>query len=281
MSRVHYALKAKNSTCVIEHLGCDVGVLRVHLEALFVDGMSWDNYGEWEIDHITPIMFRGAAGGRPSLDEVAARLHFTNTQPMWRDDNTHKGNRWIGGRSPPGGWVAWRRSLIGWMPPVDVFAGLDVYVVPADLVEGPAPLEGDGAEALGLVDVALPESLVRASRGSSRRGSSCADASGPARESACVAAAARVMLAAPSDFAPEVALPVLQSFSWSAVDVADVGAVLRGGAGESGDLVCEFGGLDGIGGGGGAGGGAGGGLVLGDVSVSVGGWRGPSVGASA
>ena len=29
--------------------------LKEHLEKQFNDGMNWDNYGEWHIDHIKPI----------------------------------------------------------------------------------------------------------------------------------------------------------------------------------------------------------------------------------
>ena len=62
--------------------------------------MTWDNHGQgegkWNIDHIIPIKYLGAAGGEPTLDEVAARLHFTNTQPMWAFENLAKGNRLIG-----------------------------------------------------------------------------------------------------------------------------------------------------------------------------------------
>jgi len=57
--------------------------------------MSWDNYGVisedgprvWNIKHSTPIRYLGVDGGPPSLEEVAARLHWTNTKAMWADEN--------------------------------------------------------------------------------------------------------------------------------------------------------------------------------------------------
>ncbi len=62
--------------------------------------MTWYSHGQgegkWNIDHIIPIKYPGAAGGEPTLEEVAARLHYTNTQPMWASDNIAKGNRFIG-----------------------------------------------------------------------------------------------------------------------------------------------------------------------------------------
>lgn len=54
--------------------------------------MSWDNYGEWEIDHIIPVKY-----GNPTLEEVKNRLHYTNTQPMWRNENIRKSNKVICG----------------------------------------------------------------------------------------------------------------------------------------------------------------------------------------
>ena len=41
--------------------------------------MSWENYGEWHIDHKAPLKYN-----KPSLEKVAQRLHYTNTQPMWQ-----------------------------------------------------------------------------------------------------------------------------------------------------------------------------------------------------
>ena len=53
--------------------------------------MSWDNYGEWEIDHRIPLKYED-----PDMDEVIKRLHWTNTQPLWKKDNMKKGNKYIG-----------------------------------------------------------------------------------------------------------------------------------------------------------------------------------------
>ena len=35
----------------------------------------------------------GVDGSPPTLEEVAARLHWTNTKAMWADENIAKGNR--------------------------------------------------------------------------------------------------------------------------------------------------------------------------------------------
>jgi hypothetical protein len=70
------------------HIGCSLQEFRDHLEAQFKPGMTWENHGEWEIDHIVPVRY-----GNPTLEEQFARLHFTNTQPLWKIENRIKGCR--------------------------------------------------------------------------------------------------------------------------------------------------------------------------------------------
>jgi hypothetical protein len=61
----------------IELLGYSAIQLKNHLEAGFTDGMNWENYGEWHIDHIKPICtFPNDA--KPS--EVNA---LSNLRPLW------------------------------------------------------------------------------------------------------------------------------------------------------------------------------------------------------
>lgn len=61
----------------IDLLGYSVLELKQHLELLFTDGMSWDNYGEWHIDHIKPV----------SSFNVDTPIHvvnnLSNLQPLW------------------------------------------------------------------------------------------------------------------------------------------------------------------------------------------------------
>jgi len=90
-SRILSALKSEKSKHSIEYLCCDIISYRKYLEDLMVDGMTWENYGSvWEIDHIVPIKYQN-----PTLEEVIERLHYTNTQPLWKRDNIVKGNRYI------------------------------------------------------------------------------------------------------------------------------------------------------------------------------------------
>lgn len=58
-----------------------------YLSLLFSDGMSWDNYGEWHIDHIIPC----AAFDLSNPTEQKQCFHYTNLQPLWAYENKSKG----------------------------------------------------------------------------------------------------------------------------------------------------------------------------------------------
>lgn len=89
--RVRQSMKTNKSKRSIEYLGCTIECFKVHIEKQFKDGMSWDNFGDWQIDHITPLMYN-----KPTIEQVAERLHWTNTQPLWAKENMSKGNRRVG-----------------------------------------------------------------------------------------------------------------------------------------------------------------------------------------
>jgi hypothetical protein len=65
--------------------------LRQHIEQQFVDGMSWDNYGEWQVDHIVPKV---AFNFEKTEDFDFKRCWaLSNLRPMWASDNAAKGCR--------------------------------------------------------------------------------------------------------------------------------------------------------------------------------------------
>lgn len=65
--------------------------LITHLESKFIDGMNWDNYGEWHVDHIKPISsFNIIEIGD---DEFMRCWTLENLQPMWGIENIKKGNK--------------------------------------------------------------------------------------------------------------------------------------------------------------------------------------------
>lgn len=86
--RIQKALKgfSKESTTA-EILGCTWEHLMHHLESQFTAGMSWDNQGEWHVDHIIPLASENTAEGKVAL------CHYTNLQPLWAHENLAKGAR--------------------------------------------------------------------------------------------------------------------------------------------------------------------------------------------
>lgn len=86
-ARIPVALKGiAKSAHTIDLIGCSVDALRDHLSAKFDDKMSWDNYGEWHVDHIIPC----AAFNLSDPIEQRICFHYTNLQPMWAKDNIAK-----------------------------------------------------------------------------------------------------------------------------------------------------------------------------------------------
>lgn len=50
------ALKGgRKSGSAVRDLGCSIEELRIYLSSKLQLGMSWENYGEWQIDHIIPL----------------------------------------------------------------------------------------------------------------------------------------------------------------------------------------------------------------------------------
>lgn len=75
----------------VRDLGCTIAALKQYLEARFLPGMSWDNWGRkgWHIDHVIPL----SAFDLTDRKQFLKAVHYTNLQPLWADDNCRKGNR--------------------------------------------------------------------------------------------------------------------------------------------------------------------------------------------
>jgi hypothetical protein len=64
-----------------------------HLESKFKDNMTWDNYGEWHVDHIKPIsLFQITEIGD---NEFMSCWSLENLQPLWGEENIRKSNKII------------------------------------------------------------------------------------------------------------------------------------------------------------------------------------------
>lgn len=78
----------KKSKKTEEIIGCTIADLIIHLSNMFLDGMSFDNHGEWHIDHIVPLVTA------KTEEEVIKLNHYTNLQPLWAKDNLSKGGKY-------------------------------------------------------------------------------------------------------------------------------------------------------------------------------------------
>jgi hypothetical protein len=59
-----------------------------HINNNLREGMSWENYGKWEIDHIKPLT---------AFDETALPSEvnaLSNLQPLWKEENRIKENKY-------------------------------------------------------------------------------------------------------------------------------------------------------------------------------------------
>jgi hypothetical protein len=74
-----------------EFVDYSVEELVAHLERQFLKGMSWENMGEWHIDHIVPLAaFTITGADDPELRRAWA---LTNLRPIWAKENLRKGAR--------------------------------------------------------------------------------------------------------------------------------------------------------------------------------------------
>ena len=87
-NRIIKVLRGNNkSLSTMFLIGCEIDYLLYHLQSQFVEGMTWDNHGEWHIDHIKPC----ASFDLSKESEQHKCFNYTNLQPLWAKDNLTKG----------------------------------------------------------------------------------------------------------------------------------------------------------------------------------------------
>lgn len=87
-TRVRGAIKnGHKSAKTMSLLGCSIEEVKSHLESQFKEGMTWDNHGEWHIDHIIPC----ASFDLTDPEQQKKCFHYTNLQPLWATENMSKG----------------------------------------------------------------------------------------------------------------------------------------------------------------------------------------------
>lgn len=89
VARVIKGAKTEKSSSTFDCLGYSASDFRSHIEKQFTRGMSWDNHGDWHIDHVIPVSFFIKSG---EVDPaVVNALH--NLKPLWAEDNHKKSDR--------------------------------------------------------------------------------------------------------------------------------------------------------------------------------------------
>ena len=87
-NRIHQAFKYRNmgkNTSTSKLLGCNFDYAKKYIEKQFTEDMSWDNYGQWHIDHIKPLAVA------ETKEELENLFNYKNLQPLWAYDNLSKG----------------------------------------------------------------------------------------------------------------------------------------------------------------------------------------------
>lgn len=87
-NRVYQALfGTSKSARTLELLGCSIDELKSWLSGWFQPGMSWENHGDWHIDHRRPC----ASFNLADPEQQKRCFHYLNLQPLWAKDNLSKG----------------------------------------------------------------------------------------------------------------------------------------------------------------------------------------------
>lgn len=90
LTRVLKAVGRPKDFVTFEKIGYTHEKLKERLEVNFTKGMTWRNFGEWEIDHTIPVSYFASKGEK--RPEVINAL--CNLRPMWSYDNRSKGSKY-------------------------------------------------------------------------------------------------------------------------------------------------------------------------------------------
>jgi hypothetical protein len=94
-SRIWDALLYNKKCAHTEELvGCSIPFLKAYFEKKFKPGMTWRNHGNhgWHIDHIRPC----ASFDLSKPEEQFKCFHYTNLQPLWKEENLKKHDKYDG-----------------------------------------------------------------------------------------------------------------------------------------------------------------------------------------
>lgn len=82
------SMSEERNVSTTKSIGLNRDDFRKYIESKFQEGMTWQNYGDWHIDHIKPL------STATTEEEVMELNHYTNLQPLWATDNLKKSNKY-------------------------------------------------------------------------------------------------------------------------------------------------------------------------------------------
>jgi hypothetical protein len=85
------AVSLEKTNHLFLYIGCDTALLKKWFEYQFEQGMTFENYGEWHIDHVTPC----ASFDLSKDEDVQKCFHWHNLRPCWKTENLEKSSQII------------------------------------------------------------------------------------------------------------------------------------------------------------------------------------------
>jgi hypothetical protein len=96
--RARFAMFLKQNNCrkggrSFEVFGATPKQIKSHIESQFKDDMTWENQGEWHIDHIIPLDYYSKNFDLNDLEVQKKAFNYKNLQPLWAFENLSKSNK--------------------------------------------------------------------------------------------------------------------------------------------------------------------------------------------
>jgi hypothetical protein len=87
--RIREFLTGENkSKRTFDIIGLDKEKFKSYIENKFTEGMTWENYGQWHLDHVKPLYLS------ENEEDLIKLNHYTNLQPLWAEDNLKKNRKY-------------------------------------------------------------------------------------------------------------------------------------------------------------------------------------------
>jgi hypothetical protein len=92
-ARLYAAVKHKlKSGSAVKDLGCSIEDFILYLESKFHPNpltqelMTWNNYGQWQLDHVIELNNFDLS----KREDIIKAVHYTNIQPLWTEEHVIK-----------------------------------------------------------------------------------------------------------------------------------------------------------------------------------------------